>query len=139
MFRLTIAAGLSLVSFAASAFAASASGDPLAVYENKSRVLAVVAPDASDARYKEQRTLYDAMKSGARERDLVWIEALGHTLQAQALRTRFGVEASEFRAVLIGKDGGEKLKSDTPIGAKDLFSLIDGMPMRQEEMRRSKQ
>ena len=138
MFRLTIAAGLSLVSFAASALAASASGDPLAVYENKSRVLAVVAPDASDARYKEQRRLYDAMRSAARERDLVWLEALGHAPAAQALRARFGVEASEFRAILVGKDGGEKLTSDTPIGAQALFPLIDGMPMRQEEMRRSR-
>ena len=40
------------------------------------------------------------------------------------------------QAVLIGKDGGEKLAATHLLGPEDLFPLIDPMPMRQEDMRR---
>ena len=37
--------------------------------------------------------------------------------------------------VLIGKDGGEKLRSHEIVSPETLCRLIDSMPMRQEEMR----
>ena len=40
---------------------------------------------------------------------------------------------SEFRLILIGKDGGIKLNS-RKTSLENIFSLIDTMPMRQEEM-----
>ena len=40
-----------------------------------------------------------------------------------------------FRVVLIGKDGGVKLRQEEPISVADLFALIDSMPMRKQEMR----
>ena len=40
---------------------------------------------------------------------------------------------SEFRLILIGKDGGIKLNS-RKTSLEKIFSLIDTMPMRQEEM-----
>jgi len=39
-----------------------------------------------------------------------------------------------FQVLLIGKDGGVKLRSSEPVSMKDLFGLIDSMPMRQQEM-----
>lgn len=51
------------------------------------------------------------------------------------LRRRFRVPDGEFRAILIGKDGGVKLTAREPVTAERLFTLIDGMPMRQREMR----
>jgi hypothetical protein len=56
---------------------------------------------------------------------------------AEALRRRFGVTAGETVLILIGKDGGEKLRAAT--GTLDLdtvFQRIDAMPMRRLEMRR---
>lgn len=38
---------------------------------------------------------------------------------------------------LIGKDGGVKLTQALPVKQKDIFALIDGMPMRRAEMKRS--
>jgi hypothetical protein len=38
--------------------------------------------------------------------------------------------------VRIGKDGGDKLTSASPLDAARLFATIDAMPMRREEMRR---
>jgi Domain of unknown function (DUF4174) len=51
------------------------------------------------------------------------------------LRDAYGVMPQEFRVVLIGKDGGVKLRQADPIAAADLFALIDSMPVRQREMR----
>ena len=40
---------------------------------------------------------------------------------------------SEFRLILIGKDGWIKLNT-RKTSLEEIFSLIDTMPMRQEEM-----
>ena len=37
--------------------------------------------------------------------------------------------------LLIGKDGGVKTRSAYPIVPEELFSLVDGMPMRRAEIR----
>ena len=38
-------------------------------------------------------------------------------------------------AILVGKDGGVKLRQNAQVKLNDIFALIDAMPMRQEEMR----
>jgi hypothetical protein len=52
----------------------------------------------------------------------------------QNIRRRLGVQAGPFQVLLIGKDGGVKLRSSEPVSVKDIFGLIDSMPMRQQEM-----
>ena len=37
--------------------------------------------------------------------------------------------------LLVGKDGGEKLRTTEVPDLAAVFGLIDGMPMRREEMR----
>jgi len=39
--------------------------------------------------------------------------------------------------LLIGKDGGVKLRSKAPIAPRTLVETIDAMPMRQDELQRS--
>lgn len=51
------------------------------------------------------------------------------------LRRRLGIAPSAFTIVLIGKDGGEKFRSVEPVPADKLFSVIDSMPMRKQEMK----
>ena len=48
---------------------------------------------------------------------------------------RFGPGTEPFLAVLVGKDGGAKLRAAKPITARELMTTIDAMPMRQDEMR----
>ena len=55
------------------------------------------------------------------------------------LRDRFSVPDAQFRVVLIGLDGGAKLTSDEVVPIEKLFGLIDGMPMRQREIRQRAQ
>ena len=50
-------------------------------------------------------------------------------------RTGYNCSSASFCVVLLGKDGGEKLRSTRPLTSQELITVIDGMPGRQEEMR----
>lgn len=115
---------------------AMADGNPLARYVWKSRVLVLAAPAAGDPRLAAQRQALASVRTGASERDLVTVEAVGDGPEAVAIRRRLGLPADAFRAVLVGKDGGAKLTAQEPIPPQRLFSTIDAMPMRRDEMRR---
>jgi hypothetical protein len=52
-----------------------------------------------------------------------------------AARRRFHVGEDEFTVILLGKDGGEKLRSRAPVRMERLVKVIDSMPMRQKEAR----
>jgi hypothetical protein len=53
---------------------------------------------------------------------------------AQSARRRFNIAPTDFAVILIGKDGGEKLRSSKPLTLDKLIDTIDAMPMRQQEM-----
>jgi len=115
-------------------------------YKWKYRPLVVFADDASVAPLVKQRRMVTASRSGLGERDVVVVWVIGNTVSAElgpkprasatSLRGRFGAPAGSFRAVLIGKDGGTKLNSASPLAASTLYGTIDGMPMRRNEMQR---
>ena len=42
-------------------------------------------------------------------------------------------QGTAFQVLLVGKDGGIKLRRETPVDAADIIDLIDTMPMRQRE------
>lgn len=115
---------------------AGAAADPLAGTHWRSRVVLVLADQANDPRLKQQRAIISQMGSAARERDIKLVEVMGMTPDALALRKRFDVPPTGFKALLIGKDGGSKLTSDEPLQAGVLVPTIDAMPMRREEMGR---
>lgn len=77
------------------------------------------------------------MLSGAEEsvsdRDLQVEYLTGET--AEAARREYGVAAGGFEALLVGRDGGVKLRSSRPIVSSELFARIDEMPMRRRELR----
>ena len=108
--------------------------DPLSAYRWTSRVLVISAPGADDPRLRAQRDILAVARAGVADRDLVSVEAIGPDPRSTALRRRFRLPDDAFRAVLVGKDGGAKLSSDEPIPQQALFSTIDAMPMRRDEM-----
>ena len=114
----------------------AAASDPLAPFAWQQRVLLVAAGSTGDPRFIAQKTIFVGMGAEARARDLVLVEAVGEMADAQALRRRFDLAPGVFQVLLIGKDGGEKLRSATPVDAGTLFPLIDAMPMRRSEMQR---
>ncbi len=89
---------------------------------------------SDDGRVAEQARLLAADRAGAAERDLVVVEPVA--LDQADLRRRYGVAPGRFAALLIGRDGGVKLRSGEPMSTRTLFEAIDAMPMRQAEMRR---
>ncbi len=51
------------------------------------------------------------------------------------LRRRFNAAPGRLTVVLVGKDGSVKQVAHRPVDLQSIFSLIDSMPMRQQEMR----
>lgn len=56
----------------------------------------------------------------------------------EATRRRFSIAPGDFAVILIGKDGGEKLRSAKPLSMTKLNETVDSMPMRRDEVRGNK-
>ncbi|WP_332707968.1 DUF4174 domain-containing protein [Sphingomonas sp. PB4P5] len=100
------------------------------------RVLLISAPIGQDAKLAAQRRIIARWKVAGVARDLSIVEVIGAkvagaTDTSAALRTRYRLAPTSFTAILIGKDGGEKLRSANPIAANVLEEIIDAMPMRR--------
>ena len=95
----------------------------LAAHQWKHRVVLLNAPDASDSAYREQLALFANRKPEMDERDMVVLSQF---------------DSAAFQAVLVGKDGGRKRAQAKPMDPDELFALIDSMPMRQSEMRQTR-
>ncbi|MGP7795870.1 DUF4174 domain-containing protein [Sphingomonas sp. CLY1604] len=119
--------------------AALAAPTTLAEMRWHKRVLLVAAPAADDAGIAGQRRALAGWDKGARERDLAIVTVIGDrvtgaTDSAAALRTRHRLPRDRFVAILIGKDGGEKMRAGSPIPAETLAETIDAMPMRRARL-----
>jgi hypothetical protein len=115
----------------------------------KNRVLVILSPTESDLSFQLQKQELASSSEGVLERDLMILEILEHGesrvgnqilsgKSVQDIRKRLGVHTGPFQVLLIGKDGGVKLRSSEPVSTKDLFGLIDSMPMRRQEMESKK-
>ena len=115
-------------------------------YRWKYRPVLVLAGPGGDAALAEQRRIFAANRAGLAERDIVVVWVTGNNVRAELgpgpgmtatqLRARFGAAETGFRVALIGKDGGTKLSQSSPLSADALFSTIDSMPMRRNEVNR---
>ncbi len=103
------------------------------------RILIIAAQTAADPHLAEQRRVLSAWRKESDARDLTIVEVVGDRVSgtadtASAIRRKYRLPA-RFTAVLIGKDGGEKLRSPRPFPAAALAETIDAMPMRREGQR----
>jgi hypothetical protein len=116
----------------------------------KNRVLVLFSPSESDVSFQLQKQGLASSTEGVLDRELMVLEIIekgqsraGNQLLSQKsvqnIRRRLGVQAGPFQVLLIGKDGGVKLRSSEPVSVKDIFGLIDSMPMRQQEMESRKE
>ena len=121
--------------------------DPLDPYRWKSRLIVASVP-TGEARDQLTAALA-ANRAAIDERDLKVVDVspeparLPGTIrldskQTTVLRERLKLNARETNAVfiLIGKDGGEKARQRGSLKLASWFTLIDGMPMRRDEIRR---
>ena len=86
--------------------------------------------------------LFEQNKSEMKERDIIWFVFSGdeaHTNYQGALsedfiaKTRESYQIGPEKIMLIGKDGGVKFLLDR-MDLEAIFTEIDAMPMRQNEM-----
>lgn len=115
-------------------------------YKWKYRPLFIFADSAANSALAEQRQIFAASRVGLVERDVVLIWVIGNNVSidgepglrqtAAAFRARYEVGPTEFKALLVGKDGSVKLASSSAIRVESLYSTIDAMPMRRDEIRR---
>lgn len=96
------------------------------------RPVVVFADTPADPRFVRQVEL---LRDGAHdlvERDVV---VLLDTDPAARSPLRQKLRPRGFGLVLIGKDGGVKLRKPLPWDTRELGRVIDKMPMRQQELR----
>jgi hypothetical protein len=118
----------------------------LTSYRWQQRLLLVFAAHPSDPDCMVFAKELSASRDALQDRDLV----LGRIFEqgpsqlgarplppedAQSLHRRFGIRPATFTVVLIGKDGGVKMKREGRVDLEAIFARIDAMPMRQQEMR----
>lgn len=110
----------------------------------ENRVLLVFADRESDEQLQQQLDIFETHETDVLDRDLVVYELVGEqvrykdkTLSANnaVWRTQYDVQ-QDFQVLLIGKDGGVKMRKSKVVAMQDINDLIDSMPMRRAEMRK---
>jgi hypothetical protein len=107
----------------------------LASYKWKNRVLVILAPSDNDPQLKEQRATAAASAAGFSERDLIVVTEIE---VEGPIHRKFGIKLSDFQVLLVGKDGHSTLQWPKPVSSEVIFSAIDRMPMRRDEMSKQK-
>ena len=122
-----------------------AQANPLSSYQWNKRLLILATPEISQETYRQQLRIIDNNREGILDRDIHIVRIIGDELFGTAkeyntvkwgrvLRSLYQLNTENFTIVLIGKDGGEKARSNRPITFCNFFNLIDLMPMRREEI-----
>ena len=103
------------------------------MYPGKRQVL-IFYTETNKALHNKQLLILHQNEAGLKERDIT-VQTYNLSEQnKEAQKWNVPVSAS-FVFLLIGKDGGEKARFDSVISAEKLFSIIDAMPMRKQEMK----
>lgn len=109
----------------------------------KNRIIVLYENDTNANEVKSALEIIDTNASKCTERDIrvfVYKEDVFYNTNREAT----GIKKSDilpeiFKGyILIGKDGGIKVKAPYPFNLEKLFLLIDSMPMRKSEMRSNK-
>lgn len=103
------------------------------------RVLLLCAPTPDDAELRQQKQLLGPVKADLDSRDLLVREVIWSQLSGadrRYLSRELGVGGTAFQVVLLGKDGGVKRRETQALPPARLFSAIDAMPMRRQEIKR---
>ena len=129
--------------------------NPLEVFQWERRILLLFADQPADPWAYKQRLELLEDRCDFNNRDLLLLEVYADrpvlatgilfggqeveeaplaSLSNADLRRQYEVEAG-FSLILVGKDGWEKRRSRLPDNINAIYSQIDGMPMRQREMR----
>lgn len=113
--------------------------DSLSQFEWKNRVLLIFG-DFGDVSCERQIDVIERQSAELADRDMVVLHVSGNDVRTiygaaspmdgARLRAEAGVSDDAFQTILVGKDGGVKLRSEKVVSDLEMFGLIDRMPMR---------
>ena len=127
---------------------AFADQNPLAAYQWQNRIVLLYAQKQNDERLRSQRESLLQHQDALADRELVVLrvtedeppEAVFENISGSGffgnLIDFFDLGQDDFTLLFIGKDGTEKLRRNKVTEPREIFDLIDSMPMRQREMKR---
>jgi hypothetical protein len=111
----------------------------------RDRLLFLVAPNAEDTELADQLRWIERRREAVLDRDLrvfqLFVDQgrVDDQMLAPAsvrlLRARLGLAEQDRLVILIGKDGGVKRRAALNTDLAVILREIDGMPMRQQEIR----
>jgi hypothetical protein len=115
-------------------------------YQWKNRLILLFASSSGEPEYLKLKEDLCRREEEVVDRDLLVFHILetgatklgnSHLSESagDSLREKFSITSGTITVLLIGKDGGVKLRREAGVELEEIFSLIDTMPMRQREMR----
>ncbi|WP_149304763.1 DUF4174 domain-containing protein [Pareuzebyella sediminis] len=117
-------------------------------YQWKNRILILRDHSLEAKKLNGQLKVLQSNEKALKERDLLLFlivndgvykpDGTKSPLSLEDSQSRWNYQTDFTGLLLIGKDGGVKLKRDFIVKPAEIFELIDGMPMRKAEMRNSK-
>ena len=120
------------------------SAQDLKMYQWKNRILLLKDIHFDSDKLQDQLDLLRSNTDKLEDRDLLIFIVTDESvfdnskikteLNSSSIIKKYGL--TDFNGlVLVGKDGGVKLKKGFIVNPKTIYNLIDSMPMRQAEMR----
>lgn len=123
----------------------SISAQDLTQYEWKNRLILILTTDVESETYKKQIETFRNEQEGFKERKLLVYQVTPYKYKTgfsgqdwektTTLYEAFKKSDSGFEILLLGLDGGVKLRQSNLLTLQKLYSKIDAMPMRQQEIR----
>ena len=109
----------------------------------KNRVILIVSED--NAAFERQILAFKANEKGMNERSLIvyhlksyeyeQVMPKGNVQKSTNLFEKYKQANVSFELILIGLDGGIKLRQRDFLSCEKLFAIIDSMPMRSSELK----
>ena len=118
----------------------------LSTYQWKNRILIIFDDYKNSDQLIKQLQQLENHKRGLLDRKLVVFQSTlteyrtgsnkySHWLPGTDLAKRFKSNQTNFEVVLIGLDGGVKMRKEEIVYPDEIFGIIDKMPMRRAELR----
>jgi hypothetical protein len=131
---------------AGSVIKSESESDVMKKYKWKKRPILIFAPSQEDSAYQALKKDISKLEAEIIDRDIVVLhlfeDGSGWAANAKLdssmvgeLRDKYDISNNDITVILIGKDGGEKIRQQGTFDLEEIFRRIDAMPMRRSEMR----
>lgn len=121
----------------------------LSSHQWKDRLVVIYSDDPTNSTFQNQLNELKKESEGIRDRKIVIYQSINGKVKKGLIENKnwdnpeiefkkLNHSSSKFEVLLIGLDGGVKLRKTDLLTTEELFGTIDQMPMRISEMRRKK-